>query len=87
MKMNVRALGLTLGLLWGACIFLVGLGQYCCEGYGQSVLDLAASIYPGFELVGSFGNLLIGTAYGFVDGLIGGALLAWLYNKLTPSQA
>jgi hypothetical protein len=45
-------------------------------------LQLAASIYPGYKASAGFGQVIIGTLYGLVDGAIGGAIFAWLHNWL-----
>ena len=45
-----------------------------------SGLDVIASIYPGYHPTASFAQVLIGTLYGLLDGAVGGALFAWLYN-------
>ncbi len=39
-----------------------------------------ASIYPGYTAAASFGQVILGTLYGLVDGAICGAIFAWLYN-------
>jgi hypothetical protein len=81
MKLNVKALALACGLLWGgavcfATLWLIGLG------YEGTVMSQLGHFYLGysFSLVGAF----VGLVYGFVDGAIGGALLAWLYNRFAP---
>jgi len=84
MKLNVKAAALTLGLVWGGLILLVGLGNLINGSYGQAFLDVMASVYPGFHAAGTFGDAIVGTLYGLVDGAIGGLVLAWLYNRLTP---
>jgi hypothetical protein len=81
MKLDIKGFAITMGVLWAAAIFLVGLGQLMWPGYGLAFLEFAASLYPGFE-IGGFGSLIVGTGYGLVDGLIGGAVFAWLYNRL-----
>ncbi len=86
MKLNVKAMGLTVGLLWGACMLLVGLANLIWPGYGVAVLQMSASMYPGYE-VGGFGSVIVGTLYGVVDGVICGVVLAWLYNRLAGSGA
>jgi hypothetical protein len=43
---------------------------------------LIASIYPGYSGASSLGQVVIGTLYGLVDGTIGGAVFAWVYNWL-----
>ena len=30
----------------------------------------------------NFGDVIVGTMYGLVDGAVGGAVIAWLYNRL-----
>ena len=88
MRLNVKALACSFALLWGGGVMLlVGLCNMCCDGYGQPFLDLIASIYPGYEATGTFGQFFIGVGYGVLDGFIGGAVLAWVYNLFVPRQA
>ena len=82
MRFNIGALALTVGLFWGGAILLVGVANLIWPGYGQTFLQLAASIYPGYRGGASFGQVVIGTLYGLVDGAIGGAIFAWLHNWL-----
>lgn len=83
MKFNIGALALAVGLFWGGAILLVGVSNLIWPGYGRAFLLLVASIYPGYSGGTSFGQVLIGTGYGLVDGAIGGAVFAWLYNWLS----
>lgn len=82
MRLDIKACALAAGLLWGGMILFIGIANGIWTGYGQAVLDLAASIYPGFEADGGFGAVISGTLYGLVDGAIGGAIFAWLYNLI-----
>ncbi len=82
MKFNVTALALTCGLIWGAAILVVASANMVWPGYGRAFLDLAASIYPGYQAGTGAGSIVTGTLYGLVDGAIAGALLGWLYNML-----
>ena len=82
MKLNIGALAAAVGLFWGGSILLVGVSNLIWTGYGSAFLQLAASIYPGYSGTASFGQVIIGTLYGLVDGAIGGAIFAWLYNLL-----
>jgi hypothetical protein len=50
--------------------------------YGREFLQLVASIYPGYHATPSFGQVIVGTLYALVDGAVGGAIFAWLYNRL-----
>ncbi|MCH7766810.1 MAG: hypothetical protein IH916_09670 [Acidobacteria bacterium] len=81
MKLDVKALALTGGLIWGIlAMFLSGVANLIWSGYAQGFLDVMASVYPGYNATASFGQVIIGTLYGVVDGAIAGALFAWVYN-------
>ena len=80
MKLNIKALGLTAGIFWGASILFVALVGMMMEGFGKEFLEVVASIYPGYDATGGIGQAMIGTGYGLVDGFIGGAIFAWVYN-------
>ena len=82
MKFSIGALALAVGLFWGGSILLVGVSNLIWPGYGSAYLQLIASIYPGYKAGTTFGQVVIGTLYGLVDGAIGGAVFAWLYNWL-----
>ncbi len=83
MKLHVLALGLTVGILWGGVILLTGLANLIWPGYSVAFLEVVASIYPGFSPGGGVGAVLLGTVYGLADGVIGGVIVAWLYNGLS----
>jgi hypothetical protein len=90
MRINVIALSVAAGLLWGAAIFVVASANSIWPGYGGAFLELAASIYSGYDPGPGIGSIIIGTLYGLVDGAIGGAIFGWLYNYLSrkfPSAA
>lgn len=80
MRISVKGLSIASGLLWGGCMLLVGFMHQTSPSYGSSFLQAVSSIYPGFEGGANVIDVLVGTVYGFFDGLIGGALLGWLYN-------
>ena len=85
MKLSVKNLGITAGVIWGGAVLLVGLAHLVWPNYGTAFLELAASIYPGYE-IGGFGSVIIGTLYALLDGGIGGAIFAWLYNTLAARE-
>ena len=87
MKFNTKALALTSGILWGVAMLAMGLANLVWSNYGQKFLQTMASVYPGYHATRSIAEVLIGTLYGVVDGLIGGAVFAWLYNRFTSSAA
>lgn len=81
-QFNIPAFSLSFGLVWSGMILVLATANLIWPGYGRAVLDLAASIYPGYHPGPSIGSIVTGTLYGLVDGTIGGAVFAWLYNFL-----
>lgn len=79
-KLNVKALGLTLGIVWGGGIFILGFMSLFLN-WGTGIVNLMGSVYLGYHA--TLGGILIGTIWGFCDGAVCGALIAWLYNKLS----
>ncbi len=82
MKLDVKAMAFTIGLVWGAAMLLTGVAYVISGGYGEAFLDVMASVYPGYQATSNFGDVIVGTLYGLVDGAVGGAVIAWLYNRL-----
>jgi hypothetical protein len=80
MKLSVKALTYTLAILWGLCFLLVGLTNRIWPPYGGTFLELMSSVYPGYKAVAGFGNIVVGTLYAVLDGAVGGAVFAWVYN-------
>ena len=83
MKLNTKAFALTCGILFALLmlvmtIFMVLRGDTC------SFMDNFTAIYPWYTV--SWVGSVVGALWGFVDGLIGGALFAWLYNKIAGAQ-
>lgn len=80
MRFKPLALGLSLGIVWGGVLFITTWVSYF-TGYGKLFLEaLAVSIYPGYAIspLGSF----LGLLYGFIDLLIMGSLVGWIYNRI-----
>ena len=86
MKLDLKALGFTVGLMWSGAVLIVGLANLIWPSYGTSFLQVVASIYPGYHASGSFGDVVAGTLYALVDGAVGGLILAWLYNCLVGKK-
>ena len=79
MKLNAKALGFSVGVIWGiAALLVTAFYLISARTYGKHFLYAIASIYPGYTLtpVGA----LLGLCYGFVDGFLFGWLTAHLYN-------
>ena len=83
MKLSVRGLALASGIVWGGMFLIVGIFNLSSAGYGAHILDFAASIYPGYGGPAGFGSVLIVSLYGVLDGVVGGAIFAWVYNRLS----
>ncbi len=78
MRLNVRALGLAGGIVWGLAIFLTTY-WFLVFGYGGTMLAKLSNVYLGYSV--TWYGAFVGLVWGFIDGFIGGVLLAWLYNK------
>ena len=79
MKLKVKAFALTLGLIWGIGLFAITWWIILLEGASGDV-TMIGKIYRGYE-ISPLGSL-VGFVWGLVDGCIGGAIFAWLYNFL-----
>ena len=80
MRFNIIALAITTGVFWGAAILLVSLANLIWPAYGSALLDVAASVYPGYKPGTGIGSVITGTLYALVDEAVAGAIFAWLYN-------
>ena len=81
MRLNAKALGLALGILWGLSVFLATAWIVLTGAPGETLAKVGA-FYIGYEV--SWTGAAVGLGYGFVDGLVGGLLLAWIYNAFLP---
>ena len=77
MKLNIKALGLALGILAAVAVFAATLIS-AWIGQGNTVGLLKTLFIFGYDrtILGAF----VGAIWGFVYGFIDGALIAWLYN-------
>ena len=79
--LNVKVLGLVLGILFGGAVF-IATNWLVIKG-GQPVgphLQLLSQYFIGYRV--TFAGSLIGFAYGFALGTMSGAFIGWLYNKI-----
>jgi len=72
---------LASAILWGVAMLGMGLANLIWANYGELFLQMMASAYPGYHATRSIAEVIVGTLYGTVDGLVGGAVFAWLYNQ------
>jgi hypothetical protein len=87
MRLQAVPLAVAAGALWGGVILMIGVAEFCWPSYGRPMLELAASIYPGYDANRSVGQVLLGSVYGFVDGAIGAALFAWIHNLVATATS
>jgi hypothetical protein len=80
MRLNVRAFALTCGLLMGLGLFFVTLWIIAFDG-ASGEITFVGRVYRGYNI--SYLGSVYGLIWGFFDGLIGGAILAGLYNLIT----
>lgn len=82
MKLNIKAFALTCGMLWAAGLFFLTWWLIAFGGSaGQHTF--ISKVYLGYT-VSPIGSV-VGLVYAFFDALIGGAIFAWLYNKMAGS--
>lgn len=86
MRLNIKALAIAGAILWGGAVFLTGLANLTWAGYAEPFLKLIASVYPGYDAAGSFGDLIVGTLYSLADGAVGGLVFGWLYNRFAGAR-
>ncbi len=67
-------------IVWGASMLIVGLVNLRFPSYGADFLRTMSSLYPGFHDTRTFGDVLIGTLYGIVDGAVVGFVFSSLYR-------
>lgn len=79
MRLNVKAFALSCGLLWGFGLLCI---TWWIIAFGGATGEptLIGRVYRGYSI--SPGGSLIGLAWGLPDGMIGGAIFAWIYNLL-----
>jgi len=81
MKLSVKAMTITFALLWGGAVLIVALVNFVWPSYGRALLDFCSSIYPGYHVGQTVGSVACGSVFALIDGAVGGALFAWLYNR------
>lgn len=76
-RLHTLSLALAMGVTFAVMILLFGLIAWT-TGLWAGAVEVIATAYLGYapSLPGS----LIGALWGFVDGFVFAALIAWLYN-------
>ena len=76
--LSVTKFGIAGGITWALGVLLLGLlGTY---GVKTPLIGAIGTLYIGYSatILGS----IIGAIWAFIDGFIGCAIFAWIYNKL-----
>jgi len=75
-KLSPKALAVSFAVTWSICMFFSGIASMF--GWCVKFVDVMSSIYIGLNstLIGS----IIGAVWGFFDGAVGGAMIAFFYN-------
>jgi hypothetical protein len=84
MRVDVKAFALACGLVWGLGLCAITWWVILLDGPSTDPVFIAR-IYRGYSLT-PLGSL-IGLAWATFDGLIGGAVFAWLYNLVARPPA
>ena len=79
MKLNIKAFSIACGLFFGVGLLLITWWIILFEG-ATGEITLIGKVYRGYNL--SFAGSIIGFCWALFDGLLGGAVFAWLYNFL-----
>ncbi len=78
MSLGVVSFGLALGVTSAIFVFLLGIVA-AAFGWGVQLAAALSSLYIGYGP--TFVGAIAGAVWAFVDGLIAGVLIAWLYNR------
>ncbi|MBE9554162.1 MAG: bacteriophage holin [Proteobacteria bacterium] len=76
--LGVISLGLALGVTAAIAVFMLGIMAWLF-GWGIEVASALSGLYIGYGP--SFVGAIAGAVWAFVDGLILGVMIAWLYNR------
>jgi len=76
--LGVVSFGLALGVTLAIIVFLIGVTT-AFWGWGILVVQVLSTLLIGYEP--TFIGSIAGAVWAFVDGLIAGAFMAWLYNR------
>ncbi len=76
-RLDVKGLALGTGTAWGLCVLLAGWAA--AFGWCDTFVAVMGSVYIGYGPTWIGG--IVGGAWGFLDGAVGGAVIAFVYNK------
>jgi len=80
MKLNIKAISLTAGILTAAGMLIIGTANLIWPDYGNAFLQIMDSVYPGYDANQSFVSVIILTLYALIDGFLSGLIFGSVYN-------
>ena len=77
-KLQLVPLGVAFGVLWAVYVFCLGITAMF--NWGGGIVAGLGTLYIGYgpSVLGA----IIGAIWAFVDGLVAGAIIAWIYNMV-----
>lgn len=79
MKLHTKSFALAFGALEGLSFFAFAL-LALYYGYGVEIVEAIGPLFPSGLYTASWNGAFWGLVIGFIDGYIGGAIFALLYN-------
>lgn len=83
LRLSVISFGLAVGATAALYVFLLGISAGLF-GWGLIAVQVLSNLFIGYEP--SFVGAIAGGVWAFVDGLVGGILIAFIYNRLQRAQ-
>jgi hypothetical protein len=87
MRLSVKALAYSSGLVWGGGVLACGLLNLASPRYARGFLKVLRSVYPGYKYSRTLPDVLVGASYAVLDGAAAGALFGVLYNQCAARSA
>jgi hypothetical protein len=77
-KIQPVPLGVAVGVVWAVYVFCVGITAMF--NWGTGIVHGLGTLYIGYGP--SVFGAIIGAIWAFVDGLVAGVIVAWIYNMV-----
>ena len=78
----MRGLATAFGVTWSICMLFAGLASMF--GWCTKFIEVMSSIYIGLKP--TFLGSIIGVVWGLSDGVVGGLLIALIYNAVVKKN-
>lgn len=83
-RLNVKAVAISLGLMWSIGLLFISIISLLTNSYLLNVSQFIETIYIGYSL--SSLGILTGMVWAFLDASIAGLVFSWLYNKISARK-